>query len=100
MGRKIMRKIYDAINDEGQWRIRTNAELQELYEQQDVVAFIKKGRLRWLGHVERMDNNRVPKRMLYGRPGEGRKTPNEVVRRYGEGLERDRSEEMEDYGSG
>jgi hypothetical protein len=41
MGRQIMRKIYDAINEDGQWRIRTNAELQELYEQQDVVAFIK-----------------------------------------------------------
>jgi hypothetical protein len=51
----------------------TNAELQELYGEQDLIAFIKKGRLRWLGHVEAMDNSRVLKRMLYGRPGGRRK---------------------------
>jgi hypothetical protein len=36
-----MRKIYSPINEGGQWRIRTNAELQDLYEEQDLVAFIK-----------------------------------------------------------
>jgi hypothetical protein len=54
MGRKLMRKIYGPINEGGQWRIGTNAELQELYGEQDPVAFSKKGRLRGLGHVERM----------------------------------------------
>jgi hypothetical protein len=49
-----------------------NGELQELYGEQELIALIKKGRLRWLGHVERMDDNRVPQRMLCGRPG-GRK---------------------------
>jgi hypothetical protein len=49
-----------------------NGELQELYGEQELIALIKKGRLRWLGHVERMDDNRVPKQMLCGRP-EGRK---------------------------
>jgi hypothetical protein len=56
-----MRKIHATINERGgQWRVMTNAKLQELYGQQDLVAFIKKGRLRWLGHVERMDDDRVP----------------------------------------
>jgi hypothetical protein len=55
-------------------RIRINAELQELYREEDLVAFIKKGRLRWMLHVERIECNRVPKRMLYGRlEEEGRK---------------------------
>jgi hypothetical protein len=39
----------------------------------NLVAFIEKGRLRWLGHVERVEYNRVPKQMLYGRPGGRRK---------------------------
>jgi hypothetical protein len=70
---KLMRKMYGPINEGGQWRIRTNIELQELYGERNMVAFIKKGRLRWLGHLERMDDNRVPKRVLYGRPGGRRK---------------------------
>jgi hypothetical protein len=28
---------------------------------EDLVAFITKGRLRWLGHVERIEDNRVSK---------------------------------------
>jgi hypothetical protein len=41
------------------------------------------------GSVERMEDNRVPKRMLYGRTEkEERKIPAEVVRRCGGGLER------------
>jgi hypothetical protein len=51
----MMSMIYDPINEGGQWRIRTNAELEELYGEQDLVALIKKGSLRWLGHVERME---------------------------------------------
>jgi hypothetical protein len=47
-GKKIIIKIYCPINEGGQWRIRTHSGLQELYEEQDLVAFIKKGRLRWL----------------------------------------------------
>jgi hypothetical protein len=63
----------------------TNAELQELYGEQDLVALIKMARLRWLEHVERMEDKEVPKRML-DRPGRRRKTPVEVVRRCGEDL--------------
>jgi hypothetical protein len=33
-----MRKIYGPIDEGGQWRIRTNAEIQELYGEQDLVG--------------------------------------------------------------
>jgi hypothetical protein len=49
------------------WRIRYNEELNILMKGGDIVRFIKSQRIRWLGHVERMEDNAMPKRMLKGR---------------------------------
>lgn len=35
------------------WRIRTIQELRKLYEDLDIVAYIKKETLEWIGHVVR-----------------------------------------------
>jgi hypothetical protein len=34
---------------------------------EDIGRFVKSQRIRWLGHVERMEANTMPKRMLKGR---------------------------------
>jgi hypothetical protein len=44
--RKVLRKIYGPVYDNGIWR--TNKELMTLYQVLDIVAEIKKARLRWL----------------------------------------------------
>jgi hypothetical protein len=49
------------------WRIRYNEELNTLLKGEDIVRFIKSQRIRCLGHVERMEDNAVLKRMLKGR---------------------------------
>ena len=40
-------------------RIKTNQEINDILKGQNIIGFIKKQRLNWLGHVERMaeDNN-------------------------------------------
>jgi hypothetical protein len=53
--RKILRKIYGPTKENGQWRIKTNAELITKYKPQDIITVIKIRRLEWLGHVIRMD---------------------------------------------
>jgi hypothetical protein len=58
--RKFMRKIFGPTRSEdGYWRIRTNQEMNDILKGQNIIWFIKKQRLNWLGHVERMaeDNN-------------------------------------------
>ena len=58
--RKIMRKIFGPTrSDDGYWRIKNNQEINDILKGRIIIGFIKKQRLNWLGHVERMaeDNN-------------------------------------------
>jgi hypothetical protein len=38
--RKILRRIFGPVNENGQWRCRYNKELYELYEDLDLVTFV------------------------------------------------------------
>ena len=42
--------------------------MRQLYGELDIVIEIKRGRLRWLGHVERMSEERVVKRLYQNIP--------------------------------
>jgi len=66
----VLRKIFGPICVVGYWRSRTNEEVRQLYGELCIVTEIIKGRLRWLGHVERMSEERVVKR-LYQNTAEG-----------------------------
>jgi hypothetical protein len=68
------RKIYGPVLENGEFRIRYNEDLHELIEGEDIVRFIKAQRLQWLGHVERMNETAMPKRMLQGKIYTTRKT--------------------------
>lgn len=63
--RKILRHIYRGVQENGVWRRRCNFELYRLYEEPNIVRSIKVNRLRWLGHVERMDDMEPSKRMFH-----------------------------------
>ena len=50
-----MRKMYDPTRTEdGYWRIKTKQEINDILKGQNIIGFIKKQKLNWLGHVERM----------------------------------------------
>ena len=55
-------------DENGIWRIRKNHELNELIGNADTVRFIKSRRMAWLGHVMRMDGERMPRRILEWKP--------------------------------
>jgi hypothetical protein len=61
--RKITKKIFGPTRlDDGNWRIKTNQEINAVIKGQNIIGFIKMQRLRWLGHVEGMaDDNNVKK---------------------------------------
>ncbi|KAJ4450075.1 hypothetical protein ANN_01482 [Periplaneta americana] len=65
--RKIMRRIYGPVLDNDMWRIRYNQEITQLIKGEDIVRFIKSLRLQWLGHLERMDENRIPLKVFKAR---------------------------------
>ncbi|KAJ4429695.1 hypothetical protein ANN_21896 [Periplaneta americana] len=67
---KVLRKIFGAKRDEvtGEWRKLHNTELHALYSSPDIIRNIKSRRLRWAGHVARMDESRNACRVLVGRP--------------------------------
>lgn len=62
--RKVLRSICGPIQENGRWRIRTNRELTEIFGEETIVAAVKSARLRWAGHVARMEDNRMPKKAL------------------------------------
>jgi hypothetical protein len=67
-GRKILRCIFGAVQENGQWRRRYNFEIYKLYDEPDLTKYIRINRLHWVGHVKRMSDNRITKRVFIARP--------------------------------
>jgi hypothetical protein len=59
-----------------------------LYQELDTVAEIKKARLRWVGHVERMSEDRVIKELYMSKP-EGRRSVGRTKMRWLDDVEED-----------
>jgi hypothetical protein len=52
------------VNIDNVWRIRNNMEIDNLIEGADIVRFIKAQRMKWLGHIQRMDQARPTRKLL------------------------------------
>jgi hypothetical protein len=73
MGKEYIEKNIWPSKRKWRVRIRTNQELIDLYRETDIMSEIRKGRLRWLGHVERMPEERTVKKVFKNIP-EGKKS--------------------------
>jgi len=61
----ILRKVFGPVNIDNVWRIRNNMEIDNLIEGADIVRFIKAQRIKWLGHIQRMDQAGPTRELLY-----------------------------------
>jgi hypothetical protein len=61
--RRILGPVYD--NEKENWRILTNKEIYARFKELTITATIRLNRLRWFEHVQRKEENRIPKRVLY-----------------------------------
>ena len=55
-------------DDNGEWRRLHNEELHSLYRSPNIVRVIKSIRLRWVGHVVRMEESRSVFKIITGKP--------------------------------
>jgi hypothetical protein len=58
--RKIIRRMYGPVRQGREWRIRNNEEIDNIIRKKDIVRFVRARRISWIGHVERMEDSRMP----------------------------------------
>jgi hypothetical protein len=67
--RKVLRRIFGPTKEgDGTWRIKTNDELDELIRHKNIINYIKAEILSWFGHLHRMSEERVVKRVYKWKP--------------------------------
>jgi hypothetical protein len=87
---RVLRSIFGPKRDEvtGEWRNLHNGELHTLYSSPDIIRQFKSRRMRWAGHVARMEEGRNVYRVLVGKPG-GKRPLERPRRRWNGGIKMD-----------
>ena len=67
---RVLRRIVRPKRDEvtGEWRKLYNEEFNDKYYSPTIIRVIKSRRMRWAGHVVRMEERRGVYRVLVGKP--------------------------------
>jgi hypothetical protein len=86
--RKIFRRIYGPKYEDREWKSRRNRDLEELSKGENIVKWIKGQRLSWLGHLERIEEDRMPKK-IFTQELEGAKRRGRPRKGWREEVERD-----------
>jgi len=67
---RVLRRVFGPKRDEvtGEWRKLHNEELRDLYSLPNMVRVVKSRRMRWVGHVAHIGEERGVHRVLVGKP--------------------------------
>jgi hypothetical protein len=66
---KILSKIFGPTKqDNGNCRIKTNKELDELIKHWNIINYVKAQRLSWFGHINRMSEASIVKKIYKWKP--------------------------------
>jgi hypothetical protein len=72
----------------GEWRKLHNEELHNLYSSPDIIRQVKSRRMRWVGHVACMEEERKVYKVLVGKP-EGKRPLGRPRNRWEDGIRMD-----------
>jgi len=64
---KISRRIHGPTQDKGRRRPIWHGEIYNLYRDLNIVDDIKIRRLGWAGHIVRLEDERIPQKILNGK---------------------------------
>jgi len=86
--RKIFRRIYGPKYENGEWKSGTNREIEEMRKGENIVKWIRGRRISWLGQLERMEEDRMPKK-IFTQELEGTRRRGRHRKRWKDEVERD-----------
>jgi hypothetical protein len=66
--RQILRKMFGPINIDNIWKTQNKMEIDKLIKGADIVRFIKAQRIKWMWHIQRMDQARPTRKLLDWKP--------------------------------
>ena len=93
----MLRRVFGPKRDEvtGEWRKLHKEELRDLYSLPNIVREVKSRRMRWAGHVPRMEEGRGVHRVLVGK-AEGKRSLGRTRSRWEDNIKMD----LQDVGNG